>query len=162
LALCAPLLAGACARPAPPSDDRQAEGADAGRASVEEGSPSGSLRVEFIEVLRHSRDVVEVRLALFNAGDQPLDVGTRFAQREQDGPSVSGMALVEEAVQKRSFVLRDAGDQPACSRGLTPLAPGERRVVWARFPAPVSPSVTVLLPGAEPLTGVDVPANDPR
>jgi hypothetical protein len=107
-------------------------------------------------MVRVSRDVVEVRLALLNEGMQPLDLGTRLAQQEEDGPSVSGMVLVEHAVQKKSFVLRDARGQPVCSTGLTPLGPGERRAVWARFPAPRGPTVAIELPGLPPFASVDV------
>lgn len=122
--------------------------------------PTDPLRVELVEVVRVSRDVVEVRLAFTNQGTRPLDVGPRFAQREADAAAVSGLILVETAARKKLFVLRDAGDRPLCSTGLTPLAPGDRRTVWARFPAPGSATVAVELPGLPPLAPVAVPPPD--
>lgn len=119
--------------------------------------PTNPLGVELVEVVRLSRDVVEVRLALVNHGTEPLDIGPRFAQREADAAAVSGMVLVERAARKKSFVLRDARDRPLCSTGLAPLAPGDRYTVWARFPAPGSPTVVVELPGLPPLAPVAVP-----
>lgn len=115
------------------------------------------IGLELVEVVRVSRDVVEVRLSLINRGTEPLDVGSRFAERETDAGSVSAMVLLETAARKKSFVLRDASERPLCTTGLTPLAPGDRRTVWARFPAPGSRSVTVELPGLAPLTSVPVP-----
>lgn len=141
--------------------DREATTEKAGRANAgESGShdASAGVRAELTEVVRVSREIVEVRLALVNAGTEPLELGMRFALREDDGPSISGLVLFEEGLQKKSFVLRDARDQPICSQGLTALAAGERRAVWARFAAPSSSRVTAQLPGLPPLSAVEVPA----
>lgn len=129
-------------------------------ASPVDTSPAGvaALGAELTEVVRVSREIVEARLVLLNTGTRPLDLGTRFALREEDGPSISGLVLLEETVQKKSFVLRDARDQPLCSSGLTPLEPGERRAVWARFPAPGGSTVIAQLPGLPPFPAVEVPA----
>lgn len=146
---------GACGQPAggPAEQAVPASQVDTSPAGVAAG-----LGAELTEVVRVSREIVEARLVLLNPGTQPLDVGTRFALREEDGPSISGLVLLEETVQKKSFVLRDGRDQPLCSSGLTPLEPGERRAVWARFPAPGGSTVIAQLPGLPPFPAVEVPA----
>lgn len=115
------------------------------------------LRVEAPELVRVSRDVVEVRITLVNETSEPIDLQGRLALRDEDGAAASGIVLVDSAAQKKSFVLRDARDQPLCSAGLTPIEPGERRTVWARFPTPSSPTVVVVLPGHTPMGPVAVP-----
>lgn len=156
-AIAAVVLGVACGQaPRAPVDAHGSGDRPSGPAAAEEVA-AGPLRIESAELLRISRDVVEVRIALVNEAAEPVDLRGRLAQRDEDGAAASGIVLVDLAAQKKSFVLRDARDQPLCSAGLTPIAPGERRTVWARFPTPSSPTVVVVLPGQAPLGPVAVP-----
>jgi hypothetical protein len=149
--------AAACAeppRPDVPGADQATEVVPLGEARV----AVPHLRVELLEVTRASAGVVEVRFALACAADAPgpVPIAPLLATAPGDAGSIADVYLVDEAAQKKYFVVRDGARQPIGSRDLDPIAPGMSRVLWTRLaaPSPGEEVVSVHIPGTPPFTGV--------
>ena len=82
----------------------------------------------------------------------------RFSADGPDRGTLAEVYLADLSHEHKFFVLRDSANAPIGSRDLTPLAAGERRVLWARYPAPGDRDVEVVVhvPHAEPLPNVPV------
>ncbi len=138
------------------SQDRRPAPKVLARASSERPN----LTVEVREAKRVGA-LLEVKLALVNADRQaagiPLD--TLFAAAPADAGTLADLVIVDPAARKKCFVLRDHQGRPVSSAATEDLKPGERRIVWARFPlpAPGTRTITVLVPHVAPL--VDVPVS---
>jgi hypothetical protein len=93
------------------------------------------LTIEVVEVKRIG-GMLAVQLRFTNASPQPFEFGTRFAADPADRDTLADVALVEPMGLRKYFVLRDRENRPACSTAVPALQPGERRLLFARFPAP--------------------------
>ena len=108
------------------------------------------VTVTLLDVTRVSEGTIDVRFSLANAADAPgpRPIAELVAGAADDLGSVADVYLVEAGAAKKYFVVRDADHKPVSSHDLSPLAPGESRVLWARLAAPP--------PGAGPV-GVQIP-----
>ena len=121
----------------------------------------GHLTIGVVSLDRVAPDTVELRLAVTNtspAGSPALDVAQRFSADGPDRGTLAEVYLADLSHEHKFFVLRDSANAPIGSRDLTPLAAGERRVLWARYPAPGDRDVEVVVhvPHAEPMPNVPV------
>lgn len=146
--------------PAPvPSPASPAEAAPASLA--ETVGEEGHLAIAVLSLDRVAADTVELRLAVTNtapAGTPALDVAQRFSADGPDRGTLAEVYLADLTHERKFFVLRDGQNAPLGSRDDAPLAAGERRVLWARYPAPrdEDTEVVVHVPHAEPMPNVPV------
>jgi hypothetical protein len=128
----------------------------------------GTLRIEVVSLQRLSSGLVELRLAVTHIGTDgtALDIAQRFSADDPDRGTLAEVYLADLAHQRKLFILRDADGVPLGSRDEEPLTPGERRVLWARYPAPLEDEaeVVVHVPHADPMPNVPVgrPADEPE
>ena len=115
------------------------------------------LTIQVVEVSRDQSGLT-VRFRFVNASAQPFPLGDRVAADSADHDSLAGVALVDPSGRRKYFVLRDRDNRPVCSRDLPPLEPGERRLLFARFPAPLAGTsrITIQIPHAPDLPEVPV------
>ncbi|MBA2354304.1 MAG: hypothetical protein H0V80_06510 [Acidobacteria bacterium] len=130
-------------------------------AVAETTGEEGTLSIAVVSLGRVSSDIVELRLAVANtaaSGSPPLDLSQRFSADVPDSGTIAEVYLADQAHQQKFFVLRDAANAPLGSRDVAPLRAGERRVLWARYPAPAGhdAEVVVHVPHAEPMPNVPV------
>lgn len=121
----------------------------------------GHLSIAVVSLDRVAADMLELRLAVTNtapAGSPALDISQRFSADGPDRGTLAEVFLADLAHEHKFFVLRDGQNAPLGSRDVTPLASGERRVLWARYPAPrdEDTEVVVHVPHAEPMPNVPV------
>jgi len=121
----------------------------------------GHLTIAVVSLDRVAADTLELRLAVTNtssAGSPALDIAQRFSADGPDRGTLAEVYLADLSHDRKFFVLRDGRNEPLGSRDVAPLAPGERRVLWARYPAPADgdQEVVVHVPHAEPMPNVPV------
>jgi hypothetical protein len=152
-----------------PSDEAPAPA----QAAAPEPSPAslattigeeGTLQIDVMSLERVSPGTLELRLAVTHIGSEAtaLDIAQRFSADGPDRGTLSEVYLADLAHQRKLFILRDAEGMPIGSRDERPLAPGERREVWAHFPAPTGSedAVVVHVPHAEPMPNVPITNGD--
>jgi hypothetical protein len=115
------------------------------------------LTIEVVEVSRVDGTLL-VRFRFANESGQPFEFGDRFAAGPGDRDTIADVALAEPSGQRKYFVLRDRANRPDCSTGLLPLAPGERRLLFARFRAPRADTsrITIQIPHVPEIADVPV------
>lgn len=128
---------------------------------AETSGEEGHLSIGVVSLDRVAPDTVELRLAVTNtgqAGSPALDIAQRFSADGPDRGTLAEVFLADLSHERKFFVLRDAANAPLGSRDVTPLSPGERRVLWARYPAPGDSDLEVVVhvPHAEPMPNVPV------
>ena len=99
----------------------------------------GHLTIGVVSLDRVAPDTLELRLAITNtsqAGTPALDIAQRFSADGPDRGTLAEVFLADLSHERKFFVLRDGANAPLGSRDLSPLAAGERRILWARYPAP--------------------------
>lgn len=121
----------------------------------------GHLAIAVVSLDRVGPDMVELRLAVTNTsapGAPALDVSQRFSADGPDRGTLAEVYLADLTHQRKFFILRDAQNAPIGSRDTAPLPAGERRVFWARYPAPKADEreVVVHVPHADPMPNVPV------
>lgn len=145
--------------PAPVADDA-ARPATLAETMGEEGT----LRIEIVALNRLSPGTLELRMVVTNVSDGPtaLDIAQRFSADGPDRGTIAEVYLADLGHQRKLFILRDAEGVPIGSRDERPLAPGERREVWAHYPSPgeAEEAVVVHVPHAEPMPNVAIAAVD--
>jgi hypothetical protein len=118
------------------------------------------LTVEVLEARRASRGTLELRLAFVNtsANGEEVPFGHHFASEPGDENTIADVFLVDPLAQRKYFVLRDPDDRAQCSSGLDNLRPGERRELWALFPAPPPEvdSIVIHIPHVPPVGRVPI------
>jgi hypothetical protein len=128
---------------------------------AETAGEEGHLSIGVVSLDRVAADTLELRLAVTNTGavgSPALDIAQRFSADGPDRGTLAEVYLADLAHERKFFVLRDGSNEPLGSRDLAPLTPGERRVLWARYPAPGDgeQEVVVHVPHAEPMPNVPV------
>jgi hypothetical protein len=153
---------------APPAAPSPAAAAPEGLPPVlaETAGEEGHLTIGVVSLDRVAPDTVELRLAVTNTsqpGAPALDIAQRFSTDGPDRGTLAEVFLADLSHERKFFVLRDGENAPLGSRDLAPLAAGERRVLWARYPAPGDRDVEVVVhvPHAEPLPNVPVGQKTP-
>jgi hypothetical protein len=121
----------------------------------------GHLTIGVVSLDRVAPDTLELRLAITNTnkpGTPALDIAQRFSADGPDRGTLAEVFLADLSHERKFFVLRDRVNAPLGSRDVSPLAAGERRILWARYPAPGDGDVEVVVhvPHAEPLPNVPV------
>lgn len=94
-------------------------------------------------------------------GERPVDLASRLSPAPDGRGSLEETFITDPAGGRKFFVLRGSDNLPLCSRDLTAIQPGERRVAWVRFgalPADLR-LVTLEIPGIGALSAV--PLQDP-
>jgi hypothetical protein len=148
--------------PAAPAAPASAESAPAvPPVLAETAGEEGHLSIGVVSLDRVAPDTLELRLSVTNtspAGSPALDIAQRFSADGPDRGTLAEVYLADLSHEHKFFVLRDGNNDPLGSRDVTPLAPGERRVLWARYPAPGDGDreVVVHVPHAEPMPNVPV------
>ncbi len=152
IALAAPLLlaiVGMSCGGAPVPDPERASAAPTVKSEVLARAISEWPGVT-IEVTEASRDsgTLLVRLRFANTSTQPFEFGDRFAADPADRDTLADVSAAEPGGRRKYFVLRDRANRPDCSRDLSPLQPGETRLLFARFPAPLAGTsrITIQVP----------------
>lgn len=134
-------------------------------ALAETMGEEGSLRIEVLSLERLSPGSLELRVAVTHVGDGPtaLDIAQRFSADDPDRGTLAEVYLADLGHQRKLFILRDAEGVPVGSRDDRPLAPGERREMWAQYPAPADgdEALVVHVPHAEPMPNVPIGAPVP-
>jgi hypothetical protein len=130
-------------------------------ALAETPGEEGHLTIGVVSLDRVAPDTVELRLAVTHtgrAGTPALDIAQRFSADGPDRGTLAEVYLADLSHEHKFFILRDGANAPLGSRDLTPLAAGERRVLWARYPAPGDADVEVVVhvPHAEPMPNIPV------
>ncbi len=152
--------ASACARV---GDDRQDRAAVAPPAAASPAVLAAAdtewrgVRVEVVEAQRTGA-LLEVRFRVVNLSPQPFEFGNRFASDPADRDTLADTTVAEPGGWRRYSVLRDRDGRPLCSTAVPPLEPGERRVLFARFPAPQEGTsrITIQIPHVAELREVPV------
>lgn len=153
---------GGPAAPAPTAPATEGPAAETVPAPLAETiGEEGHLAIAVVSLDRVGPDMVELRLAVSNtspAGSPALDVSQRFSADGPDRGTLAEVYLADLSHQHKFFILRDGQNAPIGSRDATPLAAGERRVFWARYPAPDEDEVEVVVhvPHADPMPNVAV------
>ena len=150
--------------PAPVADPVTAPVESHPAALAETAGEEGTLKIEVVSLDRLSPSTVELRLAVTHVGtgETPLDIAQRFSADGPDRGTLSEVYLADLGHQRKLFILREADGAPLGSRDERPLAPRERRVLWARYPAPAADdtALVVHVPHAEPMPNVPLGVND--
>jgi hypothetical protein len=128
---------------------------------AETAGEEGHLTIGVVSLDRVAPDTLELRLSVTNtgaAGSPALDIAQRFSADGPDRGTLAEVYLADLSHEHKFFVLRDGSNAPLGSRDVTPLTPGERRVLWARYPAPGDGDreVVVHVPHADPMPNVPV------
>ena len=128
---------------------------------AETAGEEGHLAIGVVSLDRVAADTLELRLSVTNtaaAGAPALDISQRFSADGPDRGTLAEVYLADLSHEHKFFVLRDGQNAPLGSRDTTPLAAGERRVLWARYPAPgeADREVVVHVPHADPMPNVPV------
>jgi hypothetical protein len=126
----------------------------------------GHLSIAVVSLDRVAGDTVELRLSITNTaavGSPALDIAQRFSADGPDRGTLAEVYLADLSHERKFFVLRDSQNAPLGSRDDAPLPAGERRVLWARYPAPgdTDTEVVVHVPHAEPMPNVPVGVRTP-
>lgn len=145
---------------APASDPAPAPVEAPPAALAETAGEEGTLKIEVVSLDRVGSSMLELRVAVSHVGAAatPLDIAQRFSADGPDRGTLAEVYLADLGHQRKLFILRDGDGTPIGSRDEQPLAPGERRVLWARYPAPAEAedAVVVHVPHADPMPNVPI------
>jgi hypothetical protein len=127
-------------------------------ALIGEGQTAGN-RVVIRSLKRDAGGTVTLRFELVNDGPDSLKtygvLGDLF--------TMSYLSLVDAANKKRYLVVVDSAKTCLCSELKDDVTPGTKFNLWATFPAPPDTvqSITVVVPGFEPIDSVPIAAAGP-
>jgi hypothetical protein len=100
-----------------------------------------------VQELRRRPNALMLKVAVINHSYQPY----MFF-------NFSDIHLIDEANQKKYFVMRDAEGNPSCSGGDPDIMDGSQAILWAEFPLPPDDvqKVNVLVPKFQPMEDVPI------
>jgi hypothetical protein len=134
----------------------QAQGPGKAIATAEAETPG--VRVEVQELKRDEGGTVTVRFQMINDSDKAFGGGCEFRETGSEHcGKISGVHLLDPANKKKYLVVRDSKRECVCA-AVDRLKPGERRNLWAKFPAPPDTvqKVSVIVPKFQPMDGVPI------
>lgn len=155
--------AGSGTRTAPPGPVKPAA---LGEARID--NPAVVVRLTRVE--RFSAEAVAVSFTIANPNPaSAVSPGAVFATSGEDEGSMADTFLIDEANQRKYFVLRDDTGRAVCGEPIGSIPPNGERTAWCRFPGPpagvgrISVAVPRLpifrdVPIAEPPAGRPAPA----
>ncbi|HVT44381.1 MAG TPA: hypothetical protein VMT00_08320, partial [Thermoanaerobaculia bacterium] len=116
-------------------------------------------RVEIRKLARGSGDIIDLRLALINDSDQPMDFGYDFVDPNHNVPdfnSIGGVYLLDPVAREKHGVIRDQENKCTCSQGIKDLEKGQKVELWAKLTAPPASAdrLTVVIPHFLPMDDV--------
>ena len=120
------------------------------------------IKAEILDLKRDSGGTVTLKFALVNNSKQDVGFGYGFGDDANfhitDYDSIGGVNLVDTVNKKKYMVARDSENHCLCSRGLSGVAPGTRKNLYAQFPAPPDDvhKINVLIPHFLPANDVPV------
>lgn len=122
-----------------------------------DGEQSG-VRAEVTELRRSSGGTVNLKFTIINDSSEAVSFGYNFVEKDKGYGDIGGVHLIDQVGKKKYFVARDSEGNCACSRDLKDLPAGERRNLWAKFPAPPSDvkKISIVIPRFSPLDDVPV------
>lgn len=116
----------------------------------------GGVRVEVTELKRASGRTVNLKFAIVNDSDRPLQHGDVMGLWDMGSDyAIGGVHLIDPVGKKKYFVARDSENKCVCSR-FEGLEKGERANHWAKFPAPPDDveRISVVVPTFSPMDDV--------
>ena len=103
---------------------------------------------------------MNLKFTLINDSTESLGFGYGFVEKNKGYGDIGGVHLIDQSAKKKYFVARDSEGNCVCSREQKDLPPGEKRNLWAKFPAPPPDvkTISIVIPRFSPLD--DVPVSD--
>lgn len=149
----------AAAPPAAAASTAPPAGSAGSAIAVAEGEQSG-VRAEVTELRRSSGGTVNLKFTLINDSSESVGFGYDFVEKNKGYGDIGGVHLIDQNAKKKYFVARDSEGNCVCSREQKDLPPGEKRNLWAKFPAPPPDvkTISIVIPRFSPLD--DVPVSD--
>jgi hypothetical protein len=98
-----------------------------------------TFTVQLLELKRTSGDMLLLRLAITNTGNEDISPGYDFTKEgswDMNIDAISGVYVVDTNAQRKYEVLRDESKRALASVIQPNLKPGETREIYAQFPAP--------------------------
>ena len=148
----APPAAAPAAAPAAPTSTTAG-----GAIAVADGEQSG-VRAEVTELRRSSGGTVNLKFTVVNDSSESVSFGYNFVEKDKGYGDISGVHLIDQEGKKKYFVARDSEGNCVCSRDQKDLPAGEKRNLWAKFPAPPAEvkKISVVIPRFSPMDDVPV------
>ncbi|AWL40332.1 hypothetical protein B9S64_21280 [Streptomyces sp. SM18] len=109
-------------------------------------SGPGEIKLEVNTATRDSGGFITVKGSVTNGSKQQFGAqGWQGNEQEMvnNGASVAGASLVDQAGKKRYLVLRDTDGRCLCTKFTTGIAPGATAPFFAQFPAPPAETTEV-------------------
>lgn len=125
--------------------------------AVAEGETAG-VRAEVTELRRSSGGTVNLKFTLVNDSTEQVGFGYAFVEKDKGYGDIGGVHLIDQTAKKKYFVARDSEGNCVCSRDQKDLPPGQKRNLWAKFPAPPPgvKTISIVIPRFSPLDDVPV------
>jgi hypothetical protein len=122
-----------------------------------DGEQSG-VTLTVTELKRSSGGTVNLKFTIDNASSESLGFGYDFVEKDKGYGDIGGIYLVDQTNKKKYFVARDSEGECVCSRKLSDLPKGEKRSLWAKFPAPPPEvkAISVVVPRFSPMDDVPI------
>ena len=129
----------------------------AGVIATADGEQSG-VRAEITELRRSSGGTLNLKVTLVNDSSESLTFGYAFVDSGGGYGDVGGIHLIDPVGKKKYFVARDSEGKCVSSRDQKDLPAGQKRNIWAKFPAPPAEvkKISVVIPKFMPLDDVPI------
>jgi hypothetical protein len=90
-----------------------------------------------VQELKRGPNTLMLKLVMINQSDKFRgDLNFDDGALVMSNPSISGVHLIDEANNKKYFVVKDSEGDCICSRRIEGIQPWSQKVLWAQFPAP--------------------------
>ncbi len=125
-----------------------------------DGSTDQPFMIEVLDARRTVSNTLLLRLAITNKGAAAMMINYDFAGSSNPAElgRISALYVVDPNGRRKFDVLHAASGAALCSRINPPLAPGERRTIYAQFAAPpdTTSSFDVYFPKTTPILNVPI------
>ena len=145
---------------APPASSPAPAPAPASQPLATADGETSGVRAEVTELRRSSGGTVNLKFTVINDSSEQLTFGYNFVEKNKGYADIGGVHLIDQEGKKKYFVARDSEGNCVCSRDQKDLPAGQRRNLWAKFPAPPADvkRISVVIPHFSPMD--DVPVSD--
>ena len=122
-------------------------------ASTDGDTPD--VMADILELKRTSGDTITLKFAINNGSSENFDFSYNYGNGStSDYGTIGGVHLLDPTNKKKYLAIRDSNGKCVCSTGLSSIAPGAKKNLWAKFPAPPA-NVTKLSIGIPHFIPVD-------